>query len=158
VDRLNQWLVLVANLGVVAGIVFLGFEIQQNSEAINAQTYQSRAEAAQEWSSMVADSEHFAPLLAELGAGLFPRDPATLAELSPEDRIRLTAFHQWTRIQLDNQLYQYEHGFIDEGFFNSATKPALALFTPAWEELNLLRPIRPSFREAIAPFRTKADD
>ena len=155
-DRLNQWITLIANLGVVAGIFFLGFEIQQNSVAINAQTYQSRAQIVQEWSSMVADSEHFAPLLAKLGTGLFPRDPASFAELSAEDRIRLTAFHQWTRVQLDNLLYQYEQGFIDEDFFNSSTKPALALFTPAWEELNLLRPIRPSFKKAIEPYRTRA--
>jgi len=45
VDRLNRWLTLSANFGVIAGIVFLGFEIQQNSDAINAQAYQSRTEA-----------------------------------------------------------------------------------------------------------------
>jgi hypothetical protein len=104
------------------------------------------------------DSEHFAPLLAKLGSGLFPTDTATSAELTPEDRIRLTAYYQWIRIALDNQLYQYEHGFIDEGFFNNATKPGLASFTPGWEELNLLGPARPSFIEAIAPYRTEAEN
>ena len=111
-DRLNQWLTLIANLGVVAGFVFLGMEIQQNSEAINAQTYQSRAEAAQELSTTIMDSEHFAPLLAKLGSGLAPRDPTVLAELNPEDRIRISAYLQWLRVGTDNQLYQYEHGFM----------------------------------------------
>ena len=30
-DKLNRWLILVANLAVVAGIVFLGLEIRQNN-------------------------------------------------------------------------------------------------------------------------------
>jgi len=30
-DKLNKWLTLVANLGVIAGIIFLAFEIQQSN-------------------------------------------------------------------------------------------------------------------------------
>jgi hypothetical protein len=157
-DRLNQWLMLIANLGVIAGFVFLALEIQQNSEAIKAQTYQSRTEAGQELSITIMDSEHFAPLLAKLGSGLFPADPAALAELNPEERIRLTAFQLFLRLTLDNQLYQYEQGFIDEEFFNNTTKPTMAIMTPAWEELNLLNGLRPSFLEAIVPYRTRAEN
>ena len=36
-DKLNQWLTLVANLAVLAGIIFLALEIQQNTSAINRQ-------------------------------------------------------------------------------------------------------------------------
>lgn len=43
-DKINHWLVLVANVGVVAGIVFLAIEIQQNTNAIQTQTYQSLME------------------------------------------------------------------------------------------------------------------
>lgn len=35
-DRLNKWLSLVANLGVIAGIVFLAFEIQQSNQIATA--------------------------------------------------------------------------------------------------------------------------
>ena len=37
-DRLNQWLALIANMGVIGGVVFLAVEIQQTSDVINAQT------------------------------------------------------------------------------------------------------------------------
>ena len=37
-DKLNQWLTLVANLGVVAGIIFLAYEIQQNTNAMTTET------------------------------------------------------------------------------------------------------------------------
>ena len=33
-DMLNQWLMLAANLGVIAGIAFLAVEISQNTEAV----------------------------------------------------------------------------------------------------------------------------
>lgn len=46
-DQLNKWMSLVANLGVIAGIVFLAVEIRQNSDELSAQSrfnyYQQRA-------------------------------------------------------------------------------------------------------------------
>ena len=33
-DRLNRWLTLLANVAVVAGIIFLGFELRQNNELL----------------------------------------------------------------------------------------------------------------------------
>ena len=33
-DRLNRWLTLVANVAVVAGIIFLGLELRQNNELL----------------------------------------------------------------------------------------------------------------------------
>ena len=32
-DRINKWLALVANLGILVGIIFVGLEIQQNTRA-----------------------------------------------------------------------------------------------------------------------------
>ena len=37
-DKLNQWLMLAANLGVIAGIAFLALEVSQNTEALQAQS------------------------------------------------------------------------------------------------------------------------
>jgi len=37
-DSLNKWLMLAANIGVIAGIIFLAIEIQQNSLSTQAQT------------------------------------------------------------------------------------------------------------------------
>jgi hypothetical protein len=36
-DNLNKWLTLTANLAVVAGIVFLAFELKQNNELLDAE-------------------------------------------------------------------------------------------------------------------------
>ena len=37
-DRINQWLTLCANVGVLIGIGFLAYEIRQNTDATHAQT------------------------------------------------------------------------------------------------------------------------
>ena len=36
-DKLNRWVTLLANLGVIAGIVFLGIEIRQNNALLEAE-------------------------------------------------------------------------------------------------------------------------
>ena len=43
-DKLNQWLSLGANLGVIAGILLLAYEIRQNSEVLEAQGRSTRSE------------------------------------------------------------------------------------------------------------------
>ncbi len=39
-DELNDWLQVVATIGVIASIVFLGFQLRQNSNFMRAQIYQ----------------------------------------------------------------------------------------------------------------------
>ena len=46
-DRLNQWMTLAANIGVLIGIVFLAYEIRQNTDAVHAQTREAIMAAAQ---------------------------------------------------------------------------------------------------------------
>ena len=43
-EKLNQWMTLVANVGVVAGIVFLAFEISQNTEQMMSTSIQNLSE------------------------------------------------------------------------------------------------------------------
>ena len=44
-DNLNKWLTLVANIGVVIGLVLLIYEIRQNSELVRAQIHQARSDS-----------------------------------------------------------------------------------------------------------------
>jgi hypothetical protein len=43
-DKVNQWLTLLANVGVLVGIVFLAVELRHSSSAISAQTQDSIAD------------------------------------------------------------------------------------------------------------------
>ncbi len=43
-SKVNQWLTLLANIGVLAGIVFLAIEIRQSGDAVTAQMQDSIAD------------------------------------------------------------------------------------------------------------------
>ena len=47
VERVNKWLMLAANIGVIASIIFLGLEIRQNTEALYSQSRQAILNSAQ---------------------------------------------------------------------------------------------------------------
>ena len=46
-DKLNQWMTLAANVGVLIGIFFLAYEIRQNTDAVHAQTREAILAAGQ---------------------------------------------------------------------------------------------------------------
>ena len=48
-NKLNERLTLIANISVVLGIIFLAFELQQNTQAIQAQTRDSITEKQMEY-------------------------------------------------------------------------------------------------------------
>lgn len=53
-DKLNSWLTLLANVGVLLGIIFLAYEIRQNTVSIQSQTRATLYAGAQEelWKNM----------------------------------------------------------------------------------------------------------
>ena len=61
--RLNEWLTLVVNFGVIAGLIFLGLEIRQNTIATQASAIQESTNVARQQLLMLATN----PDLAELG-------------------------------------------------------------------------------------------
>lgn len=66
-DRLNKWLTLGANLGVLLGLAVLIFEIHQNNALMQAQIEESRSEALVAWRWQVVGNEVIAGVYAKLG-------------------------------------------------------------------------------------------
>lgn len=57
-DKINQWLTLVANLGVIAGLAFLAFEVRQNTNIAKASAYRENAQDIAAWRElMITDPE-----------------------------------------------------------------------------------------------------
>jgi hypothetical protein len=48
IERVNQWLTLLANFGVMIGIIFLILELNQNTQALRANAIQNSTELARE--------------------------------------------------------------------------------------------------------------
>lgn len=109
ISRLNEWLTLFANIGVVAGIFFLALEVSQNSRMMEAQT---RAQITQSVTDLIQSDRdpNIAEALLKLDAGeiLSEKDIHYL-----ESRARLF-LRTW-----ENTYYQYENGLLDEQQFDA---------------------------------------
>jgi hypothetical protein len=55
-DKVNKWLTLVANFAILAGLVFLALEIQQNTNAVRSAAVQEATNIAREHPLMYAQN------------------------------------------------------------------------------------------------------
>ena len=103
-DRLNRWLSLGANLGVIAGIIFLGVEIQQNNQILRNQArYNMMLNVNEGTSARAADAE-----LMEIRVKAINGE-----ELSQVESLRLTEDIRSTLVNWGWEFEQYQLGFID---------------------------------------------
>ena len=110
-DKVNRWLTLVANIGVVAGIVFLAIEIKQNTEVVRAQTRSGITESVLTLLQMERDSRLVATYAKqEHGEDL------TFEERFLLDNMANAKFRHW-----ENSYYQRRAGLFDEDQYNAET-------------------------------------
>ena len=106
-ERLNHWLTLIANVGVVAGIVFLGLEIQQNSAISMSQVYQARLDSRLELEK-IGMEPGMRMILHKSSSGA---DTETLSEL---ERGQIRQLHALWMAWWDNLIYQESLGLIKD--------------------------------------------
>ena len=104
-EKVNKWLSLGANFGVVIGLVLLIFEIGQNTEMMRAQINQSRTDTAISEQQAVFNSDYIPALLAKRDRG----EP-----FSEENMARYSAYFRSGNRNQDNNLWQYNEGFLGE--------------------------------------------
>ena len=61
-QKTNQWLTLLANLGVIAGLVFLAIEIRQNTNIAKANAYRDNIQDIAEWRELTISDPELARL------------------------------------------------------------------------------------------------
>jgi len=62
VDTTNQWLTLAANLGVIAGLIFLGIEIRQNTNIAKASAYREIIQDIAAWRELTITDPNISQL------------------------------------------------------------------------------------------------
>ena len=97
---------ILANLGVIAGIVFLAIELRQNSEELAAQTRSDRVVNRQRFSELVLTNDGFLETLARVEAG----EP-----LSSQDDLRMYYLGRYVLLGWQSAYRETQLGFIDEG-------------------------------------------
>lgn len=107
-DRVNRWLTLGANIGVLIGIILLLVELDQNRDMLRSQTRNELTMGIVGIMSGYAESSELSNIVARARAG---------ETLTPSERL------QWYNAQLamyrywENVHYQYRMGLYDEEEF-----------------------------------------
>ena len=130
-DKLNSWLTLGANIGVVIGLALLIYEINQNTEMMQAQINQNRTDTSMSEQQAVYNSDYVPAMDVKIKNG---------EQLSDEELIRYEHVFRAFNRNMDNQLWQYDHGFLGENIPYSITRAVRIVIAgnklgiAAWDE------------------------
>lgn len=102
-EQINKWLTLVANIGVIFGLILVALELRQNSELMRVQIHQARADSAMASNEQSFNSDYIPPILVKVQQG---------DDLSPEESIRFTDYFRAMNRNQDNVLSQYDAGML----------------------------------------------
>jgi hypothetical protein len=111
--NLNELLTLTANIAVVAGIIFLGIELQQNTAMTRAQTRDAMTQKQMDFYSRVIDDSDVAKIWTFSRADSFPYESDSV-EYARYAFLILTQLRMW-----ENEFYQYQEGLFDSVEFES---------------------------------------
>jgi len=139
-DRLNKWLTLVANFGVVIGLALLIFEIQQNNVLMLAQIEQSRSLSLVEWRrQLVLEDVGIHEIFARFD-GVTDPDAArqVFQQLTPAERSRLETEFAADIYDMENVFAQYERGLISDEYWQERMVPAIRRRAQRWKEYTSL--------------------
>ena len=145
--KTTNWKDVAETVGIAAilvSLIIIVVELRQTQSALIASTYQSRALDAVGVEGAKADSEVLGPLLARVDLD----DPESLATLNELERFRLRSYFVSRLIDLDNEYYQYQKGFLDDEYFEYWFKDQLKRNARAWRYFGLTER-RPSFKQFV---------
>ena len=142
-DKLNQWLSLVANFGVLIGIVFLAIEMRQNTAMMQAQTRDAMTEKQMTFYSQILASPETTENFLTTSGYVQNFDLA----LAQSNNLYRSQLRMW-----ENEWYQYQQGlFEDEEFVPRMNLWRTSLDSEAYIIFwNTIKDTHsPSFREQI---------
>ncbi len=109
-DRLNQWLSLGANIGVLIGIILLVIELGQNQDMMRSQIRNELSRGVYDLMSLTAGNKDMADAVARASSG---------EELTPTDAVMLRTRNEAILRYWENAHYQYRQGMYEEDEFSS---------------------------------------
>ena len=134
---------LIALVAVVLSLVAVAYELRQTRDALMAQAYQARA-----FDGIATNFEYAKdPELDRVGELALAPDFAP-ETLTAEERRVLRRLYSITRIDLDNEHYQFQKGFLDPSFYRGETEQWIREAAPIWRALGQPEP-RAAFRQEV---------
>jgi len=125
--KLNSWLAVLANFGVVIGLVLLAYELREAQHFAETEAAVRRLDQMQEAQREMALSESLANIRVRAQSG-------AIESLSADELYRLQRWEYSVRLRMNSQYIQYVRGYLDEETADGIVQSAVNAL-PYWEEL-----------------------
>jgi hypothetical protein len=140
-ERLNDWLTLLANVGVVIGLVVIIFEVRESNLQTTSATTMAR------YTEIETSNRDFA--LSDFLPAIYAQIEATGVEsLDTEQLLRVRSWEMARILRMESQYVQYEAGYLPESSYQTMLDAAREL-EPFWKELGV-QSRSPVFLKALA--------
>lgn len=130
-DKVNQWLTLLANFGVLLGIFALVLELDQSSKLAAVNAYQTRNSELQTMQVQLALSPELLQVLAKYSS-------EGIDSLDPIEFRQVRSFNTSIILRMESQYFQYLNGFLEEEVVESAFNSIVNIYYERWVELGIL--------------------
>ena len=139
-DKLNARLTLLANFGVVVGLLMLGYELREAQHFAETQAAVQRLDQMQQAHSDMAMSESLGLIRVRARSG-------GVHTLAADELYRLQRWEFSVILRMRSQYVQYTRGYLDRETAEGIVRTA-AQALPYWEELGLEIPDN-EFQQAV---------
>lgn len=109
--KLRDWKESIAAAGVILSLIFVGYEVRQNTKVARGQARQALAELNQEWLILLSQDPEF--------NRIFQKVWSTQDELTESEWSRGSFMMTMHLRRLENVFFQYDEGLIDQSALNS---------------------------------------
>ena len=115
ISAINEGVSLIANIGVIGSIVFLGLEMQQNTAMMQSQTRNSIVENQLTFYERIIDNNDFARVATEIRSDTKPYP------LGTPEHFQYALFIASQLRMWKNEFYQFQIGLFDSDEFEART-------------------------------------
>ena len=136
-ERLNQWLTLIASVGVLVGIVFLAIEIRQNTNSLELNRQIALAEAYATRNNTVQDAQVEAAISPDFGEIFVKWERGGNNVLTEAELFRITSWETARLFRIESQYIMWEQGLLDREFIENL-REITRRSAPGWRELGLV--------------------
>lgn len=147
---LGAWGELIGGVGVIASLIFVGFQVRHSAKASEAsieqskqtekmlmgQTFQARSDALQDLSMRLAESAELSSIRQRLEAAGFPENRSAVDQLTPVEREQYRHFLRAHLHRMSNLVFQRQQGLLDDDYWENMSQP-LRRFAVMWEAFDI---------------------
>ena len=126
-EKLNRWLTLLANFGVVIGLALLIYELRESQNLAETEAAVRRLDQIQAAEVEMATSEFLASIRVKARSD-------GIESLTPVELYKLQQWEDSVRRRMQSQYIEYVRGYLDQETAERMIESA-AYFLPYWEDL-----------------------